>query len=117
MRRVAASLALVFVLVGAACTGGDDGGNVVVVTMWMGYTPPPPEEDCSSQSLQALVDAFNAVARRRRNNVTMQYVNSDFALQKATVGLQGASTRHLLPVRHEHAAARAVPEARRPTIA
>lgn len=99
MKRVTASLALVFVLVGAACTGGDDGGNggagtnggsgPVELTMWMGYTPPPPEDEALEyKSLQAIVDAFNA-AHEGEINVTMQYVNSDNALQKVTVALQG----------------------------
>jgi len=99
VKRVTASLALVFVLVGAACTGGDDGGNgdagtnggsgPVELTMWMGYTPPPPEDEALEyKSLQAIVDAFNA-AHEGEINVTMQYVNSDNALQKVTVALQG----------------------------
>ena len=99
MKRVTASLALVFVLVGAACTGGDDGGNgdagtnggsgPVELTMWMGYTPPPPEDEALEyKSLQAILDAFNA-AHEGEINVTMQYVNSDNALQKVTVALQG----------------------------
>ena len=57
--------------------------------MWMGYTPPPPEDEALEyKSLQAIVDAFNA-AHEGEINVTMQYVNSDNALQKVTVALQG----------------------------
>jgi multiple sugar transport system substrate-binding protein len=98
VKRIAASLALVFALVGVACTGGDDGGNggasdgggePVELTMWMGYTPPPPESEALEfLSLQAIVDAFNA-EHEGAIHVTMQYVNSDNALQKATVALQG----------------------------
>ena len=99
MKRVAWSLALVFVLVGAACTGGsnDNGGNggsgggsgPIELTMWMGYTPPPPEDQAvENLSLQAILDAFNT-EHDGQIHVTMQYVNSDNSLQKATVAMQG----------------------------
>jgi len=98
VKRITASLALVFVLVGVACTGGDDGGNdgatgdggdPVELTMWMGNTPPPPESEALAfLSLQAIVDEFNA-EHEGAIHVSMQYVNSDNALQKATVALQG----------------------------
>jgi multiple sugar transport system substrate-binding protein len=106
MRRWTATIALAFVLVAAACTGGDDGGTTgstggttdgstggsggpVELTMWMGYTPPPPEDEALENiSLQAIVDQFNA-EHEGDIHVTMQYVNSDNALQKATVALQG----------------------------
>ncbi len=97
MKRVAASLALVFVLVGVACTGGSSGGGgsngggngPIELTMWMGYTPPPPESQAvENLSLQAIIDAFNT-AHEGKIHVTMQYVNSDNSLQKATVAMQG----------------------------
>ncbi len=98
MKRVAASLAMVFVLVGVACTGGSSGGGSsdagngsgpIELTMWMGYTPPPPENEALEfNSLQSIIDAFNT-AHDGEIHVTMQYVNSDNALQKATVALQG----------------------------
>jgi multiple sugar transport system substrate-binding protein len=57
--------------------------------MWMGYTPPPPEDEAiENLSLQAIVDRFNA-EHEGQIHVTMEYVNSDNALQKATVALQG----------------------------
>ena len=99
MKRLATSLALVFALVGVACTGcsGDGGGDSsdgasgpIELTMWMGYTPPPPADETTLeyQSLQSIIDAFNT-AHDGDIHVTMQYVNSDNALQKATVALQG----------------------------
>lgn len=95
MKRFAASLALVFVLVGVACTGGSGGSNngssggPIELTMWMGYTPPPPESQAvENLSLQAIIDAFNK-AHEGQIHVTMTYVNSDNSLQKATVAMQG----------------------------
>ncbi|MFN8233715.1 MAG: ABC transporter substrate-binding protein [Actinomycetota bacterium] len=107
MKRWTVATLLAFVLVAAACTGGDDGDTTgatggatgstgaatgsgsVELTMWMGYTPPPPENEAlENLSLQAIVDRFNA-ERDGEIHVTMQYVNSDNALQKATVALQG----------------------------
>jgi multiple sugar transport system substrate-binding protein len=98
VKRLATSLALVFALVGVACTGGsDDGGGggsdggsgPIELTMWMGNTPPPPVSQARAfLSLQSIVEAFNA-AHDDQIHVTMQYVNSDNALQKATVALQG----------------------------
>lgn len=95
MKRIAASLSLVFVLVGVACTGGGSSsssasgnGSVIQLTLWMGYTPPPPQSQAVEYlSLQKIIDAFNSEHPGIR--VTMQYVNSDNALQKATLALQG----------------------------
>jgi multiple sugar transport system substrate-binding protein len=97
MKRIAASLSLVFVLVGVACTGGGSSsntasgstsGSVIQLTMWMGYTPPPPvSQSYEYLSLQKIINTFNS--QHPGIHVTMQYVNSDFALQKATVALQG----------------------------
>jgi multiple sugar transport system substrate-binding protein len=77
-------------LVAAACTGG--GGTsksgVVELVMWQGYTPPPPANQAYEYlSLTHLVDAFNS--SHPGIHVTVRYVNSDFALQKLTVALQG----------------------------
>jgi hypothetical protein len=58
------------------------------LVMWMGYTPPPPEADSLEYlSIERMVTEFEA----SHPNVTieLQYVNSDNALQKATVALQG----------------------------
>lgn len=85
---------LVFALVGAACSGGKDNGNKgdsggkVQLTMWMGYTPPPPvNQSYEYLSIQRMVKDFEA----QNPNITIdyQYVNSDNALQKATVAIQG----------------------------
>ena len=99
MRRYKLAVLLVFALVVAACTSGGStdgsgspsgggGGAPLELTMWMGYTPPPPQnQSYEFLSLQKLVDAYNA--SQSDVHVTMQYVNSDFALQKVTVALQG----------------------------
>ena len=60
----------------------------VDLTMWMGYTAPPPEDQAYEyNSLKAIVDAFTTA--HPNVHVTMEYVNSDLALEKATVALQG----------------------------
>ena len=89
---------LVFALVAAACTsdGGDDEQNgdtgtdsgPIELTMWVGYTPPPPENESHEYlSIERMVQEFEA----QNENITieLQYVNSDNALQKATVAIQG----------------------------
>jgi multiple sugar transport system substrate-binding protein len=89
---------MVTVLVAAACTsGGDEGAGgsgsssasgPVDLVMWQGYTPPPPvNEAYEYTSLTGLVDEFNK--SHPDIHVTVRYVNSDFALQKLTVALQG----------------------------
>ncbi|MGZ4124533.1 MAG: ABC transporter substrate-binding protein [Actinomycetota bacterium] len=96
MKRWALPVAVVFALVAAACTGG--GGNEnqnasgssgpVHLVMWMGYTPPPPVNQSQEYlSIKRMVDEF----QKQNPNITidLQYVNSDYALQKATVALQG----------------------------
>jgi multiple sugar transport system substrate-binding protein len=92
VKRTTASLFLVLALVGAACTGGSEGGGVkngvVSIVMWMGYTPPPPANQAYEYtSLTGQVAAFNA--SHKDIHVTVRYVNSDEALQKLTVALQG----------------------------
>jgi multiple sugar transport system substrate-binding protein len=93
-RRRAVVSVLVFALVGAACTGGKGSGNTgdaggkIQLTMWMGYTPPPPvNQSAEYLSIQRMVKEFEA----QNPNITieLQYVNSDNALQKATVAIQG----------------------------
>ncbi len=90
---------LAFALVAAACSsssssstatgsGSGSSGAPVHLTMWIGYTPPPPEnESFEYLSIDRMVKEFEA----QNPNITidLQYVNSDFALQKATVALQG----------------------------
>jgi multiple sugar transport system substrate-binding protein len=99
MRRSLLVVPFVLALVVAACTSGDDGGGNTGATggtsagpvhliMWMGYTPPPPEADSLEYlSIERMVNEFEAA----NPNITieLQYVNSDNALQKATVALQG----------------------------
>jgi multiple sugar transport system substrate-binding protein len=54
----------------------------------MGYTPPPPtNQSFEYLSIKRMVDEYE----KQNPNVTinLQYVNSDYALQKATVALQG----------------------------
>src|SRR3989454_4507792 len=90
-------LATSFVLVAVACTGGSStpsasssagGGSVINLVMWDGYTPPPPKNEAYEWvSLQALVDEFNRT--HPTIHVTRRYVNSDNALTKLTVALQG----------------------------
>ncbi|MFB3738591.1 MAG: ABC transporter substrate-binding protein [Candidatus Velamenicoccus archaeovorus] len=95
MRRWWLSVGLVFALVAVACTGGggdEDNQNgstgPIHLVMWMGYTPPPPaSESFEYLSIKRMVDEFE----KQNPNITieLQYVNSDNALQKATVAIQG----------------------------
>jgi len=92
---------LVLALVATACTssGGDDGnatggsggsggGSQINLVMWMGYTPPPPENQSQEYlSIKRMVDEFHQ--QNRNISITLQYVNSDNALTKATVAIQG----------------------------
>lgn len=94
------ALPLVFALVAMACTGGDDSGSTsntgstggsgeqIDLVMWMGYTPPPPENQSFEYlSIERMVNEFEA--ENPNISIELQYVNSDFALQKATVAIQG----------------------------
>ncbi len=93
MRRWWSSAAVVLALVAVACTGGGgnqetSSGGPIHLVMWMGYTPPPPaNESFEYLSIKRMVDEFE----KQNPNITieLQYVNSDNALQKATVALQG----------------------------
>ncbi len=89
---------LVFAVVAAACTsgGGNDQNNgnssgssgPIKLTMWVGYTPPPPENQSFEYlSIDRMVKAFEA--QNKDITIELQYVNSDNALQKATVAIQG----------------------------
>jgi multiple sugar transport system substrate-binding protein len=99
-RRWKLALPLVFALVAMACTGGDDSssssttgstggsGEQIDLVMWMGYTPPPPENQSFEYlSIERMVNEFEA--ENPNISIELQYVNSDFALQKATVAIQG----------------------------
>jgi multiple sugar transport system substrate-binding protein len=97
MKRWGLAVAIVFALVAVACTGGSNNNNEqssgsssgpIHLVMWMGYTPPPPQNQSQEYlSIKRMVDDFE----KQNPNITieLQYVNSDFALQKATVALQG----------------------------
>ena len=99
MRRTWTVASFALALLVAACTGGGGGttgptggttggAEEIHLVMWMGYTPPPPVEDSSEYlSIERMVKEFEA----DHPNITieLQYVNSDNALQKATVALQG----------------------------
>lgn len=96
MRRFMLVVPLVFALVATACTSGGNTNTSgspgvsgpIQLTMWMGYTPPPPKAEAFEYlSLQKLVSAYNT--SQSKVHVTLQYVNSDNALTKVTVALQG----------------------------
>ena len=95
MKRFMLVVPLVLALVATACTSGGNtntsgspGGGPIQLTMWMGYTPPPPKAEAfENLSLQKIVSEYNS--SQSNVHVTLQYVNSDNALTKATVALQG----------------------------
>jgi multiple sugar transport system substrate-binding protein len=100
MKRFWLVLPIALLLFANACTnGGSDssatsspGGSTatgpVSLTMWIGYTPPPPtNQSFEYLSIKRMVDDFNKT--HPDISIDLQYVNSDFALQKATVALQG----------------------------
>jgi multiple sugar transport system substrate-binding protein len=89
-------LVLVLALVAAACTsGGDDDQNgatgassgPIHLIMWEGYQPPPADLPVEFESIDRMVKEFEA--QNPDITIELQYVNSDNALQKATVAIQG----------------------------
>jgi multiple sugar transport system substrate-binding protein len=98
-RRLWLTLPIVVALVAAACSSStsSSGGSVgptgvptgdVTLKMWIGYTPPPPvDESFEYLSVQDMVQRFEA--QYPNIHIDLTYVNSDNALTKATVALQG----------------------------
>jgi multiple sugar transport system substrate-binding protein len=98
-RRLWLTLPIMVALVAAACSSStsSSGGSVgptgvptgdVTLTMWIGYTPPPPvDESFEYLSVQDMVQRFEA--QYPNIHINLEYVNSDNALTKATVALQG----------------------------
>jgi multiple sugar transport system substrate-binding protein len=102
-RRSLVAVAGALALVVAACGGGSGGGGTpsasgggsaatgnVEITMWHGYgelAAPGEEPNTELDSLKAQVDAFQAANPTIKVDLT--YVNSDDALEKLTVALQG----------------------------
>jgi multiple sugar transport system substrate-binding protein len=92
MWRVGVPAAAAVTVLAAACstssgTGSTASGGPVNLVMWMGFTPPPPEPAAEYETLKRQVAEFTK--QHPKIHIRMQYVNSDFALQKATVALQG----------------------------
>jgi multiple sugar transport system substrate-binding protein len=101
MRRFRFVMPVAVLLIAVACTGGSDNGGSsggstsgstsggqVELTMWMGYTPPPPaNQSYEYNSIKRMVDDFEK--QNPNISINLQYVNSDYALQKVTVALQG----------------------------
>jgi len=94
MKRRWMMLPLAIAMIAGACTGsgsssseGTTGGQIHL-TMWIGYTPPPPVDQSQEYlSIQDIVQRYQA--DHPNTTIDLQYVNSDNALQKATVALQG----------------------------
>ena len=99
MKRLWLIVPITMTLVATACsssansnsTGGATGipsGTQINLTMWMGYTPPPPADQ--AQEYLTIVDMVQRFEAKYPNvHIDVQYVNSDNALTKATVALQG----------------------------
>ncbi|TMK60178.1 MAG: ABC transporter substrate-binding protein [Actinobacteria bacterium] len=95
MKRLWLVVPLALVVIASACSSSSStatsSGSVtgqVTLTMWMGYTPPPPVDQSQEYlSIQDMVTRFEAA--HPNIHIDLQYVNSDNALQKATVALQG----------------------------
>jgi multiple sugar transport system substrate-binding protein len=93
MRRLGVAASVAIVLLAAACSSGPAGGSAaqdgtVRLVLWMGFTPPPPVSQ--SQEYLALKSQVAEFTRLHpKIHIQMQYVNSDYALQKLTVALQG----------------------------
>ena len=102
-KRIAAALVAGAVALLVAACGGSSGGSSssagassgaaaagsTSITLWHGYAAASAGEEPSAEydSLKAQVDAF--MKANPNIKVTMTYVNSDDALQKLTVALQG----------------------------
>src|SRR5436190_1046667 len=99
MRRSWKVVVSVLAIVAAACTSGNGStaangtgtgipSGQVHLVMWIGYTPPPPVN--TSQEFLSIQDMVKAFQKLHPNiTIDLQYVNSDYALQKATVAIQG----------------------------
>jgi multiple sugar transport system substrate-binding protein len=96
MKRLWLVVPVSIALFAAACTSNSESNSNSVsgspgqvnLTMWMGYTPPPPENQSQEYlSIKDMVDRFEA--EHPNVHIELQYVNSDNALQKLTVALQG----------------------------
>jgi multiple sugar transport system substrate-binding protein len=93
MWRIGVPAAIAITLLAAACSGSSGGGSTgpngtVNLVMWMGFTPPPPaSQGAEYESLKHIVAGFTRL--HPKIHIRLVYVNSDFALQKATVALQG----------------------------
>jgi multiple sugar transport system substrate-binding protein len=92
MWRVGVPAAAALTLLAAACsssgTGSTGANGTVNLVMWMGFTPPPPvSQSAEYLTLKHIVADFMKL--HPKIHIRMEYVNSDFALQKATVALQG----------------------------
>jgi multiple sugar transport system substrate-binding protein len=92
MWRVGVPAAVAVTLLAAGCSSGGTGSTgpngTVNLVMWMGYTPPPPiSQSAEYLSLKHIVADFSKL--HPKIHIHVLYVNNDFALQKATVALQG----------------------------
>jgi multiple sugar transport system substrate-binding protein len=96
MRRLWMVVPIALALFATACTSSSESNSnstsgspgQVNLTMWLGYTPPPPDNESQEfLSIQDIVDRFEA--DHPNVHIELQYVNSDKALQKVTVALQG----------------------------
>ena len=94
MKRRLMTLPLVIAMIAGACTSGGSNsstgtnGGKIQLTMWVGYTPPPPVNQSQEYlSIQDIVKRYEAADPNI--TINLQYVNSDNALQKSTVALQG----------------------------
>lgn len=94
MKRRLMTLPLVIAMIAGACTSGGSNsstgtnGGKIQLTMWVGYTPPPPVNQSQEYlSIQDIVKRYEAA--NPNITINLQYVNSDNALQKSTVALQG----------------------------
>jgi len=98
-RRLWLAVPMAFALIAAACSSSSSSESAntgptgipsgeVNLTMWLGYTPPPPVAESQEYlSIQEMAQRFEA--KYPNVHINLEYVNSDNALQKATVALQG----------------------------